>query len=122
INDTVHFQDSVAGDTFYGLPSYSIMTGAGYLMESVGIATVDATSSSGNDTAILYDSAGNDSLQMSAGTVSQTGPGYSLTLHGFHTNYANATSGGIDTAQLTGSPNNDTYYGLSAYSVLMSLG
>jgi Ca2+-binding RTX toxin-like protein len=61
-----------------------------------------------NDTAVLYDSAGRDTLQAGITSVTLSGSGFQSTAEGFGNVTIYATAGSGDHANLTGSAGNDT--------------
>jgi len=123
--DTASFVDSVGNDNFYGLDSVSLLlpaSGSSFFSVAAGFGTVTADASSGGvDFALLFGSAGNDTLTSSgtgaAVTTTLVVSGVSITQSRFDNVYA-FSQGGNDTATLVGTPGDDIFYGLPAYSVL----
>ncbi|MCI0358956.1 MAG: S8 family peptidase [Planctomycetaceae bacterium] len=105
--DTVTFIGSAAAETATLRPVSLELVGGGI---SATAASVESTRVIGNvlDTALLYDSAGRDHLDASVTSTTLAGPGFVSSAQGFGHITVIATSGGGDTAQLTGSSGNDT--------------
>jgi hypothetical protein len=74
------------------------MSGTGYLNDARGFKHTVATGTTGNDHAILYDSAGNDSVHEMAWGAYMTGTNYNNEAHNFGLITADSGNGGTDTA------------------------
>ena len=64
-NDTAIYDGGAGDDLFYGLATHSLLQGIGqYLTEAVGfdLSHANIQTQGGTDAALLYDSAGNDTL------------------------------------------------------------
>lgn len=142
---TANVSDSTGADVFYGEPAYSILANIGgnapYSITVAGFGVVNATSSGGGDIAALYDSTGNDTYTADSTGSQMSGSGYVAHAARFPIAYGFFSFGGVDTANL--SPNtttknyvygtaadtvnffdsagDDTFYGLSTYSVMTSI-
>ena len=114
---TVNYFDSKGNDTFYGVPQgrYSVMLGTGYYNEGISFGTVVANSTSGGtDTAVFYDTSGNDTYTSQGNTSSMSGKGYLVEANGFAINDA-FFSRGADVANLyAGTIRADFVYGTPA--------
>ena len=124
--DTATLIDSAADDTFYGIPAYSIMAygdGVGVFSQATGYGSVLARSiSGGNDTALLYDTAGNDVFNSSVPMSSLVGPGYSNRAESFKNVFAFASMGGNDTAEMHDTIGDDGFYATPDYAILQGSG
>ena len=117
---TVNYFDSKGNDTFYAVPqsSYSIMLGTGYYNEAISFGTVVANSiNGGKDTAVFYDTSGNDTYTSQNNASSMSGKGYLVEANGFAINDAFFSSG-ADIANLyAGTVRADFVYGNSSDTV-----
>jgi hypothetical protein len=119
-NDVAHLNDSAGDDVLVGTSSSSTLQSAqqgaatSYANVAVGFGQVFASSSTGNDTAQLSDSAGNASFSGSRNQSTLQGTGYFLQAANFFLVIAFAPPGGNDTATLTDSPQNDVFETLGA--------
>ncbi len=115
-NDSVTFYDTIANDTFTSSPTKSSMASSGYKNEVSGARSVTARSIYGGvDTAMLYDSSGNDYF-IGRGTDSyMLTSSSSISTYGFERTNVYST-GGRDQAYLYDSKGNDTFtsYGSSS--------
>ncbi len=117
-SDQAEFYDTPGNDTFYGLSGYSILSGAGYFNESVGVGTNYGFSSGGTDTAILSGSSANDTFSGLQTYSILSGVNYFIEAVGYQAVYAFAGVGGSDSALFYDSPGNDTYYALNGTSIM----
>ena len=119
-NDTANFTGSSGDENFYGLGGYGfeVVTSGMFLQYLIGFSQVTATGGSGNDSAIFFDAAGNDTFTASPTSATMAGSGYSDTVTGFDGVYAFASGGGVDTANLDGSDQNDLFSG-NAFNAAM---
>lgn len=111
---------------FYSYPTYSLMTDTrrNYYFYVNGFSRVVSTvTGEGNQYAYLHDSPGNDTLTATAQgvTMERTEPPSSVTISGYSRVYGYATSGGVDTATLTGSDIGNRFTGYPAYSTYYDL-
>ena len=127
--DTAQFFDSPGNDTFYAYADYNQSGqtsagmygsyGGGYSDSASGFGTtVGNSTSGGRDTALFYDSPGNDTFyayadynhtgKPLAGMYGSYGGGYANSAKGFGTSVAYSTNGGSDSANLSGSSGNNT--------------
>jgi hypothetical protein len=127
-SDTASFFDSPGNDTFYSYADYngtgkqlSGMLGSyggGYSNSASGFATNKGYSTNGgSDTAVFFDSTGNDVFSAYGnynGTGKQyatmTGTGYANSATGFATDQGESVNGGSDTANLYNTSAADTLY------------
>jgi len=119
-NDAATFTGSSGDEVFYGLGGYgySVVNNAVYLQYLIGFSQTTVSAGSGNDGAIFFDAAGNDTFTASPNSASMSGPGFSDTANGFDSIYAFATGGGVDTANLDGSSGDDIFFGNTLDAVL----
>jgi hypothetical protein len=94
-----------------GTPTYSSLSGSGFVNQAVGFAQVNAFASGGGDVATLYDSAGDDLFRGTPTYSFLEGSGFLNMVSGFLQVNAQAGAGGHDTADLYDSPGNDVYSG-----------
>jgi hypothetical protein len=104
--DSVTFVGGAAAETATLRPRSVELVGGGL---SAIASNVESTRVIGNllDTAMLYDSAGNDQLEAGVTATTLSGPGYFSRAEGFGRVTVFATAGGGDTALLTGSAGDD---------------
>src|SRR5204863_117330 len=76
----------------------------------------------GNDTAFLTDSAGNDNFTATPTYARMQGPGYLNTAYGFRTANGYAGSGGTDYAYLYDSAGYDAFGGTPTYARMVGSG
>jgi hypothetical protein len=129
-SDMATLGDSAGTDTFVGTPAYGVMyASAGtnnpaYANRAIGFATVTANSThGGGDSARLYDSPGDDlftaSPTLAELTSAATNPTkYDIKANTFRYVQAYATSGGNDTATLTGTSGGDSFESHPTYAFL----
>ena len=112
-SDTANFTGSSGDDVFYGLGGYgySVVNNATFLQYLIGFSQTTVAAGGGNDGAIFFDAGGNDTFNASPASATMSGPGYSDTASGFDQVFAFATGGGIDTANLDGSDQDDIFSG-----------
>ncbi len=120
--DTATLTGSTGADVFYGRESLAYMRNVGgsdYFLYTRDFNEVTANAGGGDDAAYLWGSTSDDTLDMSVGSATMTRSGSSTTAVGdFATVYGYATSGGTDTASLTGSTGDDVFYSREIYSIL----
>jgi hypothetical protein len=129
-NDTAQLKDSPGTDTFIATPAYGVMYASAsalnpaYLNRAGGFDQVEAVSASGgDDSARLYDSAGDDNFTAYPTYVllanDPSNPtAYSNKATGFRYAHASASGGGTDKAWLYDSSGNDTFAAYPTYAVL----
>ena len=112
-NDAATFTGSSGDDVFYGLGGYgySVVNNATFLQYLIGFSQTTVAAGGGNDGAIFFDAGGNDTFNASPTTATMSGLGYSDTATGFDQVFAFATGGGVDTANLDGSDQDDLFSG-----------
>jgi beta propeller repeat protein len=108
--DAAVFHDSTGNDDFSARPRFASMSckTLGTVFSASGFGTMNATASTGINSAILYDSLGDDNLTGDYQAVTLSGSGFSNTVRGFANVWANASSG-LDTVTLTDSPDADKF-------------
>ncbi|MBA2113443.1 S8 family peptidase [Bremerella alba] len=121
-NDSVTFYDTIANDSFTSSPTKSSMSSSGYKNEVTGARSVTARATHGGiDTAMLYDSSGNDYF-IGRGTDSyMLTSNSSISTYGFERTNVYST-GGNDQAYLYDSKGNDTFVAYGSSSVLSGSG
>lgn len=111
--DEVVFIDGAGNDTFRAAPEWATFVGSGAHYRATGFRTVKAEAKNGgNDMALLFDSAGDDTFIADATTAELKGTlasgSFSFKTSGFETVKALSQNGGRDQAILTGSAGADT--------------
>ena len=100
------------------------MSGTGYSNAAVGFGSnVGYSTNGGNDTALFFDTPGNDTFyayadynQSGKPLAGMAGTGYSNAASGFVNNVAYSTNGGNDTAQFFDAPGSNTFYSYGDYN------
>ena len=108
-NDTVVLSGSDGDDTLVLGPDYAMFVGDTFAVTVVNVESITVDGRGGSNTATIYDSAGNDTLEAFTTRATLTGPGFSHGITEFATLRAYATAGGFDVAKLHDSPGNDNY-------------
>jgi len=120
--DEATFADTAGNDTMYQLPQFSIMLDStlSYFNQVTGYANVTSNATAGTDLLFTYGTAGDEIHQSAPGVSIMSGSGgLSLTGNNFDQVYAFGL-GGDDTAAFQGSPQDEQYYGLDGYSIVLS--
>ncbi len=107
-SDIASLYDTSGDDTFVAWSDRASMAGAGYSLEVVGFARVDAFASLGSDRAFLYDSAGDDLFRGYSDRAIMSGTGFMNRALGFDEVEATASTG-RDLAQLYDSAGDDMF-------------
>ncbi len=125
------FFDSPGNDTFYSYGDYNNsgrplagMYGNGYFNAANGFGSnVGYSTGGGSDTAVFFDSPGNDTFYAYADynksgkpLAGMAGSGYSNLASGFGTNVGYSISGGNDTAEFFDSPGQATFFAYADYN------
>ena len=108
-NDTVVLSGSDGDDTLVLGPDYAMFVGDTFAVTVVNVESITVDGRGGSNTATIYDSAGNDTLEAFTTRATLTGPGFSHGITEFATLRAYATGGGFDVAKLYDSSGNDTF-------------
>ena len=123
--DTASMLGTTGADKFYGQStnSYLRAEGSAYLNYVKGFSAITVDGISGDDTAYLYDSDGDDSLTASPTSAEMVlnptvGDQVVNTLTAFSEINAIADNGGNDDSTLTGSSSVDKFYGFDDHSYL----
>ncbi len=120
--DTATLTGTTGADAFYGRESLAYMRnvgGGGYFLYVRDFSEVTANGNSGDDVAYLWGSTSDDTFDVTVGSASMIRSQTTTTAaNDFATLYGFATSGGTDTASLTGSTGNDVFYSRESYSIL----
>jgi len=120
--DSVTFYDTIANDSFTSSPSKASMSSSGYKNEVTGARSVLARAIYGGvDTAMLYDSSGNDYFIGRGQDSYMLSTGSSIATYGFERTNVYST-GGRDQAFLYDSKGNDTFTSYGSSSVLSGSG
>ncbi|MCH2181126.1 MAG: DUF4347 domain-containing protein [Mariniblastus sp.] len=122
-HDAVVFVDTVANDRFYSYASHSLMLSGGLVLRADGFDSVSGRSQNGGwDTAVLHDSAGNDSLYANdlLGRLTESG-GAVREAQGFDRTIITSSSG-QDTASLIGTTEKETVLGSFDSLIFMGTG
>ncbi len=119
-NDVANLYDSFYTDVYIASPTnanmfrsngsgpFNTATGVGsYNNQAINFKRTNAYSSKGNDTAYLFDSAGNDTFTGQNGSGTLAGANYSNSAIGFILTQAFASNGGTDSAVFSDSSSND---------------
>src|SRR5262249_24795602 len=118
--DVANLYDSAGDDLYAGTPESSTLQSAqqggaaSYFNVALGFGHVYATSTTGNDVATLFDSAGSDSFVGSRAFSYLSGASYFNQVSNFFKVTAIAGKGGSDTATLLDSAQNDVFEGTGA--------
>ncbi|MEZ6092908.1 MAG: hypothetical protein R3C03_01525 [Pirellulaceae bacterium] len=129
--DQAYFYDSAGNDFLRSSPGWSSMTDEQYFFQANGFDRVIANATNGNaggigDQARMFDSDGNDVFRGYQTFSVMTGQGFYNRANDFDRVFGYATesnSGGVgDQAYLNDSSGNDTFLGLTTYSILSGPG
>jgi hypothetical protein len=108
--DAVMLHDSSGNDEFVSLPGSANLTCGSLSIVVDRVATVNAASSDGNDTATLFDGTDNASTLVAGPTdVDYTGAGFVRKASGFDAVHVYATPGKNNSAQFNGSDGADIF-------------
>jgi len=121
-SDTATFTASPGNDAYYGLDGYSVIVSGTFLQYLVGFAQVTANAGGGFDGAVMFDSPGNDTFTGNPASAAVVGPTLNNTANGFDNVFVIASLGGVDTANLDGSNQNDIFSGNYFDAALFSVG
>ena len=118
--DTAVFTGTSAGENFYGLGGYgySVVTTANFLQYLIGFSQTTVDGGGGFDGNIFYDAGGNDTFTATPTSAQMSGPGFVDIALNFESTNAIASGGGVDTANLDGSNNDDLFYGTAFQAAL----
>ncbi|MBN2023124.1 MAG: S8 family serine peptidase [Pirellulales bacterium] len=94
------------------------LRGSGYQVNTKNIEAHTVQGGAGADTAVFYDSAGDDAFTAAPAWATFIGLGFSNRAEGFEKVYAVATAGGNDVAQFHDSAGNDVFVVTTAYAKL----
>ncbi|RCS53068.1 hypothetical protein DTL42_07980 [Bremerella cremea] len=120
--DTVRMLDTAGNDTFSSSSTKFTMSGTGYKNEVSGARNVMATANNGGiDTAVLYDSSGNDYFIGRGKDAYMMTSNSTVSTYGFERTSVYST-GGNDQAYLYDSAGNDTFNSYGTSSVLSGPG
>ncbi len=124
--DEATLTGTTGSDKFYGQETLAYVqdaAGTNYHYSANGFEEVTGVGGGGDDTAYLYGSAGDDTLDMSVGAATMTRAGSSTTVaNGFATVNGYAGAGGTDTATLTGTTATDLFTGKETYAYMRNVG
>ncbi len=120
-NDSLVYSGTAANELLTSLEQFSVVASSETTQYFVSVPNIDATSGGGTDTAVMYDTAGNDTFTASAGNVPSasnfqfTGLGMNRIARGYTKAYAWSYFGGSDTANISTSPGLTNWYGNENY-------
>lgn len=97
-NDIAEVSGGSGADTFRAWSYKWQMSGSGVVLSGSGFTEVQATANSNADRAYLYDSIGNDVLELTDSWARMSGENFLNQANGFGKVVAESTSGGIDRA------------------------
>ena len=123
--DTLIFTGTPRDETMTLHPGQLDVIGVGYVVHSVSTENIRVYAAGGNDTAYLYDSAGNDMFVATPTYRELSGAGYDSYAKGFSNlfAYASTDAGGVgDRAYLYDSVGNDTLIASPNYAQLSGTG
>jgi hypothetical protein len=121
--ETAYLYDSPGKDVFAGLPTYSVLTGAGFSEYAVGFGTVVAQSTAGGaDAAYLYDAAGQNAFVGTPSYGELIGAGFLYYAVGFSTVLAQSAAGSHDTAYLYDAVGQNVFVGTPTYTYFQGAG
>ncbi|NQT37408.1 MAG: hypothetical protein HQ581_07970, partial [Planctomycetes bacterium] len=108
-DDIAVLKDSAAQDFLWASPAKATFSSSGLFdYEVLGVGTIAAFSTGGNDVAYLHDSPGNDLLVVNDTYGSLTGGTFSLSANDFRYVHGYSKAGGTDTAELYGTAGTET--------------
>ena len=120
--DTATLTGTTGADLFSGKETVAYMrddAGSAYSLYADKFSEVTAYGNGGDDTAYLYGSMSDDTLEMSVGLATMTRSGSTSTVvNDFATIKGYAVEGGTDTATLTGTTGADTFTGQDDWGIL----
>ena len=117
-NDTVTFTGTEADDVAELHPTSATLSADAYTATGVNVETVAVIGAGGFDVASLYDSAGDDTLDMYPDVTYFSGDGFAQTVSDFSVVHAYARGGGTDTASMYDSAGDDTFKADPQYAKL----
>jgi hypothetical protein len=123
-SDTATFTDSSGTNSFIGAPTYSYLTNNTQVSEAAGFKTVTASSTSGKDTAFLYEAAGNHTFFVGtpANSYLDTSGVVVNEVLGFQSVVAQGAAGTTDPAYLYDVSGSNTFIATPAYGYLLAGG
>lgn len=110
-NDTATLQDSSGNDIYTGVQGYCTLYGPGFANGAINFASPLAIASDGSDAAVFYDSAANDTFTGSPNQSQFVTGSVTNRIQNFDNTYVFAFGGGVDTANLDGSNQDDIFSG-----------
>jgi subtilisin family serine protease len=123
VGSTVTVRGTEGDDAFTftaGAAPQAVINGVVYTFDAATANTFTFNGGAGNDTANLYDSAGDDTFLGQSQGSTLKGAGYSCFVTGVESVYAYSTAGGNDTAELWDSAGNDVFTARPTYATLRS--
>jgi hypothetical protein len=118
--DTAVLSDTAGSNTFIGSAAYSYLTNGTLLSKVSGFKTVVASSTSGSDTAWLYEPAGNHTTFVGTPLYAYLSTNGTVVTEamGFHAVMAVGAANTTDAAYLFDSPGNDAFVSTPGYAYL----
>ena len=113
-NDSITYAGTGSGETFKLWQGRLQHTLTDLVFDSDTLESIILNGGGGSDTALMYDTAGTDTLSMTANLVQMTGTGFSNTVNGINTVTAYSNNGGTDTVTFTDTASSD--YFVSKYN------
>ncbi|MCA9041230.1 MAG: S8 family serine peptidase, partial [Planctomycetaceae bacterium] len=112
--DSLTYTGQTAADSFKLWEGRLQHTLTDLVFDSDTLETIILNGGGGEDTALMYDTSGNDTLNMEANAVQMTGTGYSNAVNGINTVTAFSNNGGTDAVTFTDTAADD--YFVSKYN------
>ena len=126
VGDVATLTGTTGADKFYGKATQAYVydaAGSDYRYTASGFDTVTGVSGGGDDTAYLYGSTGDDTLDVTVGSATMTRAGSTTTAAtGFSYVNGYAVAGGTDTATMTGTTATDVFTGKETYAYMRNDG
>ncbi len=124
--DMATLTGTTGADKFYGKETQAYVydaAGTDYRYTASGFDTVTGVSGGGDDTAYLYDSTGNDALDVTVGSATMTRSGSTTSVaSGFAYINGYAVAGGTDVATMTSTTGTDVFTGKDTYAYMRNDG
>ena len=124
--DVATLTGTTGADKFYGKATQAYVydaAGSDYRYTASGFDTVTGVSGGGDDTAYLYGSTGDDTLDVTVGSATMTRAGSTTTAAtGFAYVNGYGVAGGTDTATMTGTTATDVFTGKETYAYMRNDG
>lgn len=118
--DSAVLNGTSGNESLMATSTYSQMDGSGFRFIANGFGNVAAYASTGTDTAVFYDSSGDDRFYSTENYGLMRGPNDNFYNYaeGFDTNYAYSQNGGTDYAYFYDSSGADRFYSTETYGLM----